>query len=292
MLRSQILPLNERKVPPQAWFGVSAVFHYLGPSFAVLLFPSVGVLGVAWLRIASAALVFAPLTRPWQVLASSDPTRRRLLIAFGLTLAAMNCCFYLALSRVPISLVAAIEFVGALTVALVGLRTKRNLAALLFALLGVTLLLRLRWSSDPLGLMWAVLNGILFVVYVISGHRLARSGAGAGIASLGAAMLVAFVAVFPIGITEAMVALRHPPLLAAGFGVGVASSVVPYICDQIAMSRLPRSSFALLLSLLPACATIIGAIVLSQIPTGRDLFGIALVMLGVSVHQPRLEPGN
>ena len=55
-------------VPPQAWFGVSAVFHYLGPAFAVLLFPHIGVLGVAWLRIASAALIFAPLTRPWRTL--------------------------------------------------------------------------------------------------------------------------------------------------------------------------------------------------------------------------------
>jgi inner membrane transporter RhtA len=292
MSNAQIVSLRAGQMPPQVWFGISAVFHYLGPSFAVLLFPSVGVLGVAWLRIASAALVFAPVTHPWRVFASSDQARRRLLLAFGLTLAAMNCCFYLALSRLPISLVAAIEFVGALVVALVGLRTQRNLAALLLALLGVALLLRLRWSSDPQGLMWAILNGIFFVIYVILGHRLARSGAGAGVASLGAAMWVAFVVVFPIGITQALAAFRHPPLLAAGFGVGVASSVLPYICDQIAMSRLPRASFALLLSLLPACATLIGALVLAQIPTARDVLGIALVMLGVSLHQPRPDSGN
>src|SRR5882672_5415354 len=104
-------------VPPQIWFGVSAVFHYLGPSFAVLLFPAVGVLGVAWFRIASAAAVFAPITRPWRLLARMDAAgqvqhERRLLVSMGVCLAVMNCCFYLALARLPISLVAAIEFVG------------------------------------------------------------------------------------------------------------------------------------------------------------------------------------
>ena len=276
-----------QRLPPQAWFGVSAVFHYLGPSCAVLLFPRVGVLGVAWLRIAAAAVVFAPMTRPWRVFAAANPAQRRLLLAFGITLAAMNCCFYLALERLPISLVAAIEFVGTLVVALLGMRTMRNVGALALALLGVALLLHLRWSSDSQGLLWAVLNGLLFVIYIVLGHRLARSGAGAGILNLGTAMLVAFVVVCPIGAAQAFAALDHPILIAAGFGVGVASSVIPYVCDQIAMSRLPRASFALLLSLLPACAAIIGAIVLRQIPSASDALGIVLVILGVALHEPR-----
>lgn len=274
-------------LPPQVWFGVSAVFHYLGPAYAVLLFPKVGVLGVAWLRIAAAAAVFVPITRPWRTFAAVSPARRLLLLQFGVALAMMNCCFYLALARLPISLVAAIEFVGTLVVALLGMRTGRNVAALALALAGVARLLHLRWSSDLWGLFWAVLNGLLFVIYIILGHRLARSGAGAGIANLGAAMVVAFAVVFPIGIGQALAAFGHPILLAAGLGVGIASSVIPYVCDQIAMSRLPRASFALLLSLLPACAVMIGAIVLRQVPTVRDVLGIALVMSGVALHQPR-----
>lgn len=274
-------------LPPQVWFGVSAVFHYLGPAFAVLLFPKVGVLGVAWLRIAAAAAVFVPITRPWRVFAAGSLPQRLLLLEFGLALALMNCCFYLALARLPISLVAAIEFVGTLVVALLGLKTIRNVAALALAVVGVALLLRLRWSSDMWGLFWAVLNGLLFVIYITLGHRLARSGAGAGIANLGAAMVVAFGVVFPIGIGQARAAFGHPALVAAGLGVGVASSVIPYVCDQIAMSRLPRASFALLLSLLPACAVMIGAIVLRQIPSARDVLGIVLVMSGVALHQPR-----
>src|ERR1700761_8692034 len=99
-------------IPPQAWFGLSAVFHYLGPAFAVLLFPAVGVLGVAWFRIASATLVFAPITRPWRLVARLDQGERWLLVVMGATLALMNCSFYLAIARLPMSLVAAIEFVG------------------------------------------------------------------------------------------------------------------------------------------------------------------------------------
>ena len=113
-------------VPPHAWFGVSAVFHYLGPSLAVLLFPVIGVLGVAWFRIASAALVFAPITRPWRTFARASGRERLLLVALGACLAVMNSAFYLALDRLPIALVAAIEFVDTIGIALWGLRTGRN----------------------------------------------------------------------------------------------------------------------------------------------------------------------
>ncbi|TGQ69663.1 DMT family transporter [Mesorhizobium sp. M00.F.Ca.ET.186.01.1.1] len=273
-------------MPPHLWFGVSAVFHYLGPAFAVLLFPHVGVLGMAWLRIATAVLVFAPLTRPWRTFARADRPTRLLLLTFGASLAVMNCSFYLALDRLPISLVAAIEFVGTIGVALVGLRCPRNVATLAFAVTGTLLLIDVRWSSDPVGLFWAFLNGALFVGYIVLGHRVAASGAGDGIAGLGAAMAIAFVVVLPIGLTDALPAFFSPPLLAAAVGVGICSSVIPYICDQLAMARLPRSSFALMLSLLPVTATLIGVIVLRQIPSFSDCLGIALVVAGVAFHKP------
>lgn len=274
------------RLPPHVWFGISAVFHYLGPAFAVLLFPHVGVLGMAWLRIATAALVFAPVTRPWRTFARADRSTRLLLLAFGACLAVMNCSFYLALDRLPISLVAAIEFVGTIGIALIGLRSPRNLAALAVAVMGTLLLIDVKWSSDPLGLFWAFLNGVLFVGYIVLGHRVARSGAGDGIAGLGAAMAIAFIVVLPIGLTDALPALFSPVLLLAAIGVGICSSVIPYICDQLAMSRLPRASFALMLSLLPVTATLIGVIVLRQIPSLIDCFGIILVVAGVALHKP------
>ncbi len=283
---SPVAPPLGAKVPPQAWFVVSAVFHYLGPAFAVLLFPAVGVLGVAWFRIASAALVFAPITRPWRLFARIDRQERRLLVGMGACLALMNCCFYLALARLPISLVAAIEFVGSIGLAFYGMRTPRNRVALSMAVAGVFILINVRWSTDLAGLGLAFANGALFVLYVVLAHRMARVGAAGGIERLGAAMAVAFFAVFPVGIVQAARAFTHPTLVLAGIGVGICSSVIPYVCDQLAMARLPRASFALMLTLLPASATIIGAIVLGQVPSPRDMTGIALVMAAMALHRP------
>ena len=264
-------------VPPHAWFGVSAIFHYLGPAFAVLLFPAVGVLGVAWFRIASAALIFAPFTKPWKTIWAADKKTRLLLVGLGVCLATMNTSFYLALDRLPMSLVAAMEFVGTIGVALYGLRTGRNLRALL---------IDVKWSTDPLGRFWSALNAALFVGYIVLGHKAAEGGASGGVERLGAAMAIAFVVLMPIGFAQAVNVFGSPNLVLAGIGVGVCSSVIPYVCDQLAMSRLPRATFALLLALLPASATVIAAIVLAQIPSAKDILGVALVMLGVAMHKP------
>ena len=99
-------------------------------------------------------------------------------------------------------------------------------------------------------------------------------------------MSIAFIILIPIGFFQAIQAFGAIELVLAGIGVGVCSSVIPYICDQLAMSRLPRASFALLLALLPASATIIAAIVLAQIPSVQDIIGVLLVMVGVAVHKP------
>ncbi|MEM6984925.1 MAG: EamA family transporter [Pseudomonadota bacterium] len=286
-------------VPPHVWFGVSAVFHYLGPAFAVLLFPVVGVLGVAWFRIAAAALVFAPTTKPWRTFKQSSGRERSVLLALGACLAVMNCAFYLALERLPIALVAAIEFVGTIGVALWGVRTGRNLFALLIAIGGVALLIDVpallaaqgqALSADLIGLFWATLNGALFVLYIILGHKVSEGGASGGVDRLGAAMAAAFIFVMPIGLVQALDAFSSPVLVLAGVGVGLCSSVIPYVCDQFAMSRLPRASFAFLLALLPATATVIGVIVLRQIPSTADILGVVLVMLGVAIHRPAPRP--
>lgn len=99
-------------------------------------------------------------------------------------------------------------------------------------------------------------------------------------------MMIAFLFVVPIGFLQALEAFGAPLLVLAGIGVGICSSVIPYVCDQLAMSRLPRSSYAFLLALLPATATVIGVIVLRQIPSIVDVLGVLLVMVDVAVHKP------
>lgn len=276
-----------RRLPPHAYFVVSAVFHYLGPAFAVLLFARVAPLGVAWLRIASAALLFALWRRPWRRWGALDPPTRRLLLGWGAVLAVMNSCFYLAIDRLPLGTVAAIEFLPVIALAALAARTGRNLLALVAAAGGVYLLTDVRLVAEPLGFAFAAANAVLFALYIVLGHRVARSDRVPGIDGLALSMLVAAVAALPLGFREALPALTHPALLAAGVGVGVCSSVIPYVSDQLAMARLARATYALLVSLLPATATVIGLIVLTQVPTPVEVAGVALVIAGVALHRSR-----
>jgi inner membrane transporter RhtA len=183
------------RIPPHVYFFVSAIFHYLGPAFAVLLFSSVTVLGVAWFRIASAAVVFAVWRRPWRFFVAISWTQRCVLLALGIVLALMNACFYLAISRIPLGTVGAIEFLGPITLAALGARTSRNLAALLLAAGGGWLLTDVRFSGQPLGFMFAFANCAFFMLYVVLGRRIAQDGGAAGIDRLGAAMLIALVTI-------------------------------------------------------------------------------------------------
>src|SRR5260370_1113180 len=191
LARPSDISLAER-VPAQLFFVVSAVFHYLGPAFAVLLFAQIAPLGVAWLRIASAAVIFAVWRRPWRYYRTLDTANRQIVIMLGIVLAAMNACFYVAIDRLPLGTLGAIEFL-------------------------------------------------------------------------------------------------RPIRLAAALGVGISSSVIPYVCDQLAMARLKRASFALLLALLPATASAIGILVLRQIPSPAEIAGIALVIAAVALHRAEAD---
>jgi inner membrane transporter RhtA len=277
------------RAPPQVYFLVSAVFHYLGPAFAVLLFTRVGVLGVAWLRIASAAVVFAAWRKPWRAFAIQDGDGRSLLLAWGAVLAVMNACFYLAIDRLPLGTVAAIEFVPVVALAAVGARSLRNLLALTLAVTGVYLLTDVQLSAQPLGLAFAVANASLFALYIVLADRVAKRPQLSGIDGLGASMLVAALVVTLIGGRQALTAFAHPTALLAGVGVGVCSSVIPYITDQLALRRLSRATYALMVSLLPATATVIGIVVLAQIPTPAELLGVLLVVSGVALHRERAK---
>jgi inner membrane transporter RhtA len=277
--------LHTRTVPPQVYFVISAVFHYLGPAFAVLLFAQLAPLGVAWLRIAAAAAVFALWRRPWRSVLQLDAGTLRSIVLLGGVLALMNTSFYLAIARLPLATVGAIEFLGPVGLAVVGLASRRNLLALALAVAGVYVLTGIHLATDARGLAFAFANCALFVLYVMLGHRIAGDGGALGIDRLAAAMLVAMCIAVPIGLRDALPAFTHPVLLAAGAGVGICSSVIPYVCDQLAMARLTRATFAFLLALLPATATAIGIVVLRQIPSLTELAGIMLVIVAVALHR-------
>jgi inner membrane transporter RhtA len=281
--RPAILPVMRRPVPPHAWFAVSAVSHYLGPSFAVLLFARVEPLGVAWLRIASAAVVLGAWRRPRRALAGGA---RRLVLAWGAVLAVMNACFYLAIDRLPLGTVAAIEFLPVVALAALGARTRRNAAALVLAVGGVALLSDVHLAGSPFGLAMAFANAALFALYVVLAHRVARHPGAGGLDGLAGAMAIAVVAVTPLAAVGVAPAFGDPVALLAGAGVGVCSSVIPYVADQMAMRVLPRASYALMVALLPATATVVGLVVLGQVPSLAEALGVALVASGVAAHRP------
>ncbi len=273
------------EAPPHLYFLVSAIFHSLGPSFAVLLFARVDVLGVAWLRIASAGVVFALWRRPWRVVRTLDRNGRWLLVGWGAVLAVMNVCFYSAIHRLPLGTVATIEFLPVIALAAIGARSPRNAGALALAVGGVYLLTDVRLASQPVGIALAFGNAVCFAAYIVLADRVAKREGLGGLDGLAAAMLIAAVVVTPFGGWQAVTAVVDPLALLAGVGVGLSSSVIPYVSDQLAMVRLPRATYALMISLLPAFATVIGIVVLAQIPTWGEAAGVCLVVLGVGVHR-------
>ena len=289
MAESHVAPVPRSslvdRTPPEAYFVGSAVFHYLGPAFAVLLFARVDPPGVAWLRIAGAAALFALWRRPWQRLSGLDGTGKRLVLALGAVFAVMNVCFYVAIDRLPLGTVAAIEFLPVIGLAALGTRTPRNGIALALAVAGVFVLTDVELEGEPVGVAFAFANAGLFALYIVLAHRLSRVPGIDRIDGLAAAMLVAAVFVTPLAGWSAVPALLDPVALVAGIGVGLASSVIPYVFDQLAMARLPRATYSLMVSILPATATVIGVLVLRQVPTPIEVGGVALVVAAVAVHR-------
>ena len=203
----------------------------------MLLFARVEVLGVAWLRIASAAL--SSRSGGGRGGLRAGPRGRRLLLAWGAVLALMNACFYAAIDRLALGTVAAIEFLPVIVLAALGARSARNAAALALAVPGVYLLSGLQLEAEPLGLAFAVANAVLFALYIVLADRVAKRAApdrhrrprrrDAHRRRRRSRRSAA---------AQPLPALADPVALLAGIGVGVSSSVIPYVADQLALERL------------------------------------------------------
>jgi inner membrane transporter RhtA len=277
MLRAAPVAATIDRLPPQALFVLGAISQYVGAALAVLLFASVPAAGVAWLRVVASACVLVAWRRPWRTRWTAR--RLRLVAAFGLTLALMNVTFYLAIDRLPLGTAVAIEFCGPIAVAALGSRTRRDAAALALAAGGVLTLADVHLAASPGGLALAVAAGVAWAGYIVLGHRVAADGAIRPQDGLALGMAIGAAGFAPALVWSAVPALVSPALLVACLAVGVASSVVPYALEQVAMRRLPRARFALLLALLPATAAIVGAILLGQVPGLVEAAGIALVVV-------------
>jgi len=262
---------------PEALFVLSAVFQYIGATIAVLLFDEVAPQTVAWLRMVGAAIaVLAVSGAAWR-----GWTRRELAAAaiFGVATAAMNTFFYLAIDRTDLGKSVAIEFIGPIAVAAVMTRTRRNAAALALAALGVIVLGGVELGDNTTGLLYLLAASACWAAYIVVGSRIAQLNRG--VSGLGIGLAIGAVALTPIGAPGSAAVWTTPSLLGACLLVGVFSNALGYGIDQHVLRRIPVRRFSVLLALLPVTALVIGWIALDQRPSGLELGGIALILVGV-----------
>ena len=266
------------------FFMAGAVSQYLGAAVGVFLFETTEPATVAWLRSAAAALVLLAWRRPWR--RAWTWRTAGAAAAFGLVTVGMNVAFYEAIARIPLGTAVAVEFVGPVAVATLGSRRARDVAAVALVVTGVVLLAGVQTDVDPVGLLFALLAAALWAGYILVGKSVADAGAGLDSLAVGMAAAAVLSAPLRVGVqlgTDAA-AFGDARTWVFGMGVGVLSSVIPYALDQPVLATIGRARFALLLALLPATATVVGAAVLAQYPAPAELAGIALVMLALIVN--------
>ncbi|MEQ3552441.1 EamA family transporter [Pseudonocardia nematodicida] len=264
---------------------------YVGAALAVGLFDRLAPSAVAELRLLGAAMILLAWRRPGR-----DAWRGIRLVRagmFGLATALMNVAYYEAIARLPLGTAVAIEFTGPVLVAALASRRLRDGGAVLLAAAGVVLIADVQWSGSPSGVLWALAAAAMWAAYILLGKRVAR--AGSGMDDLATGFTVAAVALLPLllvggegaanpfGVTN-LAPLADPGVIALSVGLGVLSSVVPYVLDQVVLRRVGQARFAVLLALLPATATLVGIVMLAQLPGGLETLGILLVIAAVAVR--------
>ena len=262
---------------------------YVGAALAVGLFDRLAPSAVAVLRLIGAAAVLLAWRRPPAVAWRGRRFARA--AAFGLATGLMNLAFYEAIARLPLGTAVAVEFCGPVAVAAIALRRPRDVAAVLLAATGVLLIADVRWSGAPWGVVWALAAATMWAAYILLGARVATAGKGLDDLAVGfSASAVLLSPVLLVGNPGGAAALVDPVVLGLGLGVGVLSSVVPYVLDQVVLRRVGTARFAVLLALMPATATVVGLVVLAQLPGPAEALGIAAVVGAVALRSRDGDP--
>ena len=260
---------------------VGAISQYVGAAIGVFLFETTEPATVAWLRAAAAAVALLAWRRPWRRAWS----RRQTVIAliFGLVTIAMNIAIYEAISRIPLGTAVAIEFLGPTAVAALGSRRRRDLAAVGLASVGVLLLAGVEFDANMTGVLFALVSAAMWAGYILLGKRVADTGDGLDSLAVGmslAAVVLAPIILVPQARIDASVFVDSRTWL-LGLCIGLLSTAIPYALDQLVLVQIGSAKFALLLALLPVTATLIGVVVLGQIPSFPEIAGITLVVIAL-----------
>jgi inner membrane transporter RhtA len=254
---------------------IGLVCQEVGASFAVLLFPAIGAIGMVSLRLAFSALVLMAVARPR--LRGHRRGDWLTVLAFGVVLALMNALFYEALARVPLGATITIEVLGPLVLSVVISRRASSWLWAVLALAGVVLLSRGSFGSlDPVGVAFAFGAAATWAAYILLSSR--TGGRFPRLDGLAIAMTIGAIITVPLGIATAGPAIFRPGSLLLGAAVALLSSTVPYALELIALRRLPSSTFSILMSLTPAIATAAGFVILGQTFTWVAFVAIAFVI--------------
>ena len=252
----------QRFVPFLAVLG-SVTALGVGTSWAKqALFPAVGAQGTTAVRVGLSALLMLMLWRPWRWRLSRADAQA--VVLYGAALGAMNLMFYLSLQTLPFGLAVAIEFAGPLAVAIWSSRRAVDFVWVALAIAGLVLLLPLGLSGstlDPLGVLYAVGAAVFWALYIVFGKRAGHLHAGQSV-SLG--LLVAALVVVPVGVAHAGAALLSPSVLLVGVAVAAISSALPISLEMMALKRLPKEAFGIMISMEPAVAALLALALLGE----------------------------
>lgn len=253
--------------------GIASV--QLGAGVAKSLFDEVSPTTLVWLRLASSLLIFAAVVRPR--LRGHSRGDWLVVLGFGLALGTMNWAIYQSFARIPLGIAVTIEFVGPLSLALLGSRRVRDLAWVGLAAAGVALL-----GLDTDGVTWAgagfaLLAGAAWAAYILLSAQTGRRWEG--VDGLVVASLVATLLLTPYVVGPGRGDLDSAWVLAVGAAVGLLSSVVPYSCELVALRTLRPAVFGILMSLEPAAAALAGIVVLGELLSAPQWLAMACVVV-------------
>jgi inner membrane transporter RhtA len=268
--------VSAARIPSPALVLAGIASVQLGAAAAKSLFDDLTPTGVVALRLLFGALVLALFFRPR--IRNRPAAELRLAVVFGLVLVSMNLCFFQALDRIPLGIAVTLEFVGPLGVALAGSRRRADVLWVALAAAGIALLAPgVGGGLDGAGVAFALAAGGLWGAYILLGVRLGKAYAGP--TGLVLAMAVGACVAVPLGAASAGASLLVPGLLAAGFGVALLSSAIPWSLELEALRRLPTHVFGVLMSLEPAVGALVGFVVLGEHLGLRPVVAIALVVV-------------
>ncbi len=277
-------------VPPPGLVVLAIISIQVGAALAIQLFSVIGPLGTVFCRVGLSAIIFVALIRP--EVDSTTIKSGHLLLLYGFTLAAMNWCFYEAIARIPLGIAVTIEFMGPLSVAVATSRRRIDLLWVAIALLGLVMLAPDIGSGlDRLGVLFAAIAAVGWATFIVLSKRVGQALPGNNGLAFG--MVIATLFLLPFGLGAATPVLFDFQLLLGVLAVAVLSTTIPFFLEFEALRRLPARTYSILVTLEPAIAAMVAAILLGEALGADAAFAIACVTaaaIGATLFRNRYSP--